>query len=227
MGTIYRTALIATGVVVASTSSTVASDHLDKPGLSAGLAGDIGDVYAFPSPERPGHLVVAVTVNPGAFPTTRFSDAVDYDLRIRPVESITADGTQLDDSVELRVSCRYSKKTDAVGCVSRTGTPQQLAVGDADREIATSIRFGEVDGGPEPSLRIFAGSRSDPFFIDSIGAFKTVQSGEWHYTGLAAPLYGTNALAIVAEIDLEAAMGEAYVDSMLGVAAEVVRIGGQ
>ena len=38
------------------------SDHFSGPRALAGPAGDICDVYAFPSPERPGHLVLVMTV---------------------------------------------------------------------------------------------------------------------------------------------------------------------
>ena len=45
------------------------SDHFSGPRALAGPAGDICDVYTFPSPERPGHLVLGN----GA----RISDRVD------------------------------------------------------------------------------------------------------------------------------------------------------
>ena len=35
-----------------------AADHLDGPGVANNGAADITDLYAFPSPERPGHLVL-------------------------------------------------------------------------------------------------------------------------------------------------------------------------
>ena len=44
------------------------SDHFSGPRALAGPAGDICDVYAFPSPERPGHLVLVMTVLPMATP---------------------------------------------------------------------------------------------------------------------------------------------------------------
>ena len=40
------------------------SDHFSGPRALAGPAGDICDVYAFPSPERPGHLVLVMNVQP-------------------------------------------------------------------------------------------------------------------------------------------------------------------
>lgn len=40
------------------------SDHFSGPRAIAGPAGDTCDLYAFPSPERPDHLVLMMTVLP-------------------------------------------------------------------------------------------------------------------------------------------------------------------
>ena len=45
------------------------SDHFSGPRALAGPAGDITDFYAFPSPERPGHLVLVLTSRPWPSPT--------------------------------------------------------------------------------------------------------------------------------------------------------------
>ena len=62
------------------------SDHFSGPRALAGPAGDISDVYAFPSPKRPGHLALVMSVRPLAAPDTSFSDAIVYRLRLRPLE---------------------------------------------------------------------------------------------------------------------------------------------
>src|SRR6187200_3262738 len=61
------------------------SDHFSGPRALAGPAGDICDMYAFPSPERPGHLVLVMNVQPLATPESFFSDALVYRFRLRPV----------------------------------------------------------------------------------------------------------------------------------------------
>jgi hypothetical protein len=53
---------------------------------------DITDVYAFPSPERPGHLVVVLNTLPFAPPSALFSDGLVYRLRIRPLTAGAGDG---------------------------------------------------------------------------------------------------------------------------------------
>ena len=66
-------------------------EAFDSPRAKA-LAGphaDICDLYAFPSPERPGHLVLAMNVLPKAAPSALFSDAIICRFRVRPVTIAT------------------------------------------------------------------------------------------------------------------------------------------
>ena len=61
------------------------SDHFSGPRALAGPAGDICDFYAFPSPERAGHLVLVMSVMPLAGPESFFSDAIVCRFRLRPL----------------------------------------------------------------------------------------------------------------------------------------------
>ena len=62
-----------------------------KPGYTcqtqdiAGPAGDICDLYAFPSLERSDHLVLVLNVLPRATSDSHFSDAIVYRFRLRPI----------------------------------------------------------------------------------------------------------------------------------------------
>ena len=66
------------------------SDHISGPRAIADPVTDITDVYAFPSPESPRHLVLVMNVFPYAGPSAVFSDAVMYRLRVRSA-SIASD----------------------------------------------------------------------------------------------------------------------------------------
>jgi hypothetical protein len=64
------------------------SDHGAGPRSIANPEVDITDVFAFPSPERPGHLVMVMNTYPfKEIEATRlfFSDALDYRIRVRGV----------------------------------------------------------------------------------------------------------------------------------------------
>src|SRR5215212_9575494 len=61
------------------------SDHISGPRALAEPIADITDVYAFPSPERPGHLVLVMNTLPFAQPSDGLSDGLLYRFRLRPL----------------------------------------------------------------------------------------------------------------------------------------------
>ena len=67
------------------------SDHISGPRALADPIADITDVYAFPSPERPGNLVLVMNTLPFAKPTDAFSDGLIYRFRLRPLSPGRAD----------------------------------------------------------------------------------------------------------------------------------------
>ncbi|MEU6805131.1 DUF4331 family protein, partial [Streptomyces neyagawaensis] len=61
------------------------ADRFSGPRILFDPASDVADVFAFPSPDRPGCLVLVLDVFPAAAPTALFSDAITYRFRVRPV----------------------------------------------------------------------------------------------------------------------------------------------
>src|SRR6185436_19386486 len=138
------------------------SDHFSGPRALAGPAGDICDVYAFPSPERPDHLVLAMTVLPLAGPDAFFSDAIICRFRLRPL-TIEADRPAFaygPEESELVFSCTFG--------APRPGADSATVVQDGvcTSPFGETARFRAHDerGGREGGLRAYAGLRSDPFF---------------------------------------------------------------
>ena len=66
------------------------SDHISGPRALADPIADITDVYAFPSPERPGHLVLVMNTLPFAKPSDLLSDGLVYRFRLRPLTATRA-----------------------------------------------------------------------------------------------------------------------------------------
>ena len=140
------------------------SDHLSGPRATAHPIMDITDLYAFPSPERPGRLVLVLNTLPHADTDARFSDGLIYRFRLRAVTpavespaAVFAVGTE-----ELTIECTFSPPTGGEGadrlaqagrCVTSTGAEVVFTVDDE--------RGSEGNG-----LRVFAGPRADPFFVD-------------------------------------------------------------
>ena len=68
------------------------SDHISGPRALADPIADITDVYAFPSPEHAGHLVLVENTLPFAQPSALFSDGLVYRFRLRPLTAGAGNG---------------------------------------------------------------------------------------------------------------------------------------
>jgi hypothetical protein len=192
------------------------SDHFSGPRAIAGPAGDICDVYAFPSPERPGRLVLVMDVVPQAGQDTRFSDAIVYRFRLRPL-SVAATGptaafrfgppeqesvVDLTFDAPLSVNGSHAACTQTGRCATSGGRRAEVVVGDE--------RGARADG-----LRVYAGLRSDPFFMDVPAWRESVMSGRLAFTSPGAnSVERFNVLSIVVELDcaplLQAGGGPLY-----------------
>jgi Domain of unknown function (DUF4331) len=188
-----------------------ASDHLDGPRTIADPQADIADLFAFTSPERPGHLVLAMTLTPFASQSATFSPEVDYIFRLRAVtalDPLTLDTTALD------VTCDFvgvDAGAQTVTCSLPSGVQAHATVGDSR-------------GAPQGAMRVFAGLRADPAFFDRQGALATAASGRASFTGQNA-FASADVLAIVVEVDPASLSDAGAAPSIFAVAAETVRRG--
>ena len=207
-------ATIAGSTALAALTSVHASDHLDGPRAVANPHADITDVFAFTSPETPGHLVLAMTVAPFAPPAAEFSTQVDYVFRVRRVvatQPLTFDPASLD------ITCNFAGGDGATQTVTCSGPPG----------IGGTAPFGAVlAADPQSALRVFAGRRADPAFFDRQGAIATVLSGHLRFSGRNA-FAGADVLAIVIELDATALGDAGAAFPMLGIAAETVQRGAE
>lgn len=174
------------------------SDHFDGPSVLDAPTTDITDMYVFPSPRDPGRLVLVQNVYPQADKTTWFSDLLEYRFRLRPV-SIA--GTRSNagfrvGTTEIVFSCTFERVTHAAGRHAQQGqckTPEQA--------VETTVnQAGSEDDFAKAGIRIFAGLRADPFFMDVTGFVRSFKEGKLDFTGknLAD---GKNVLSLVLEID--------------------------
>jgi hypothetical protein len=201
------------------------SDHFSGPRAIAGPSGDICDVYAFPSPERPERLVLVMTVMPMAKPDASFSDAIAYRFRIRP---LTIDKNKRafpfgPEETEVAYSFRFGEPGPGARGAARAQE------GQCTSPSGETIRFRVHDeaGGRGEGLRVFAGLRSDPFFIDLAAFQETLRTGRISFKpeGSAQNIAdGFNALSVVVEVDSKRLPRNGG-PPLLGVVAETVVAG--
>ncbi|WP_370615399.1 DUF4331 family protein [Mumia qirimensis] len=200
------------------------SDHISGPRALSDPIADITDVYAFPSPEVPGRLVLVLNTLPMAKPSDLFSAGLLYRFRLRALRpgSETSGWDFVPEDDELVLDCVF----DSPEHVSdpNTGEPghEQHGTCVAPSGEQVSFRVNAEEGGTGQGVRIFAGVRWDPFIMDARAALATIATRKLAFTDHGTIfLDGKNVLSIVIEIDTEMLPGW----TLVGVVAETLTRG--
>lgn len=165
-----------------------AADHREAPLTIGDPAADIADVYAW----HQGDKLVTVITFDGIKPPAS-GQAGTFDPDVLYTLNIDNDG---DHRADIEVLARFAKtpsgKTFLV-VLNVPGIPVPV-IGPVERVIRR--------GG----TRVFAGLRDDPFFFDLEGFRQTLSTGTLSFVGTRDTFAGTNATALVLEMDLDAAL---------------------
>ena len=200
------------------------SDHISGPRALSDPIADITDVYAFPSPERPGRLVLVMNTLPMAKPSDLFSAGLLYRFRLRPVTPPTSDSpwTFVAGSDELVLDCVFDQpehETDPV--TGEVGHRQDGSCTTPGGEVVP-FRVNDEDGGAAGGVRVFAGVRWDPFIMDARAALATIATRRLAFTDPGSIfLDGKNVLSIVVDVDTALVPGW----DLVGVVAETLTRG--
>jgi Polyketide cyclase / dehydrase and lipid transport/Domain of unknown function (DUF4331) len=182
------------------------SDHIDGPRQIGDPAADLTDLFAFISPEKPSHTVLAANVFPSAGVSAMFSNAVNHSIVVRRV-SVGGTGNDAKfnaDGKEIRFSCKFD-------VLQRDGekTVQRGTLTCPDGQTVTFVVNDEKGAStPDGVYRVFAGLRSDPFLLGWVGLKKVPNL-----------LQHDNVLAIVIEFDTQRVLDPGK-GSLFGVIAE-------
>ncbi len=180
------------------------SDHISGPRALADPVADITDVYAFPSPERPGCLVLVLNTLPMAKPTDLFSDGLLYRFRLRPLTSPNGEGASwrfVPGDEEIVLDCVFGFPGPVP---SSGGEPARDQQGTCVTPSGERISFlvNDERGGTGRGVRVFAGARWDPFIMDARAALATIATRKLAFTEPGSIfLDGKNVLSIVVEVD--------------------------
>ncbi len=162
-------AVTATSAVIAR--RLMASDHQDTPLVEMSPRFDVNDVFAFPSPTDPTKTVLVLgtssPITPAQTPSFTFGtkDQELYQIKVDNTgdakEDLVFQFTFLGHGRSQLVTMRGPVKPENVGTVNR------IADGRAIRGFTnTVIQSGDI--------KLFAGPRDDPFFIDLEAFFRVL-----------------------------------------------------
>ena len=140
------------------------SDHVDGPRSIGDPAADISDLFAFTSPENPARTVLAMCVFPSAGEDAIFSNVIDHSIAVRRVTVAgvgnAAKFRPADD--EIRFSFRFDTlQRDSAGNVIQRG----ICTLPGGRKLSLTVNDEKGTSTPEGDVRVFAGLRSDPFYL--------------------------------------------------------------
>ncbi len=191
------------------TFNSFGSDHIDGPVTTGHAAGDITDLFAFPSPEKPGFLTVVLNSYPFVPSNGHFADKVNYQILIREAKT----GSQILTSKGVDFFCSfytpYDHSLHTVECKSSIGTSAKAKI-DQVKPLA-----------PGNTLQVFAGQKSDPFFFNADWAKAASNKGLINPPATANTMDQLNILSIVLEIDVKAHFGSVHSD-VLAIAGQTM-----
>jgi polyketide cyclase/dehydrase/lipid transport protein/uncharacterized protein DUF4331 len=187
------------------------SDHVDGPRSIGDPPADVTDLFAFASPENPARTVLAMGVFPSAGESAVFSNIIDYAIAVRRV-SVAGIGDaakfQVADA-EIRFNFRFNVlDRDAAGKVIQHGV---CTLPDG-RTLTVTMNDENGSSTPDGDVRVFAGLRSDPFYLAVIAAdLRKVPNLLQH----------DNALYLVVEFDTQRMLDPAS-GSLFGAIGETI-----
>jgi hypothetical protein len=204
------------------------SDHFSGPRAIAGPQCDICDFYAFSSPERTGHLVLVTNVVPNAAPGATFSEDIVYRFRLRTasIAGLAKDAKFAIDKREYVLDCTFGPPRTGAG-----GEQEQDGVCVTPQGQRLAFVTGDEGGSSGAGVRVFAGRRADPFFLDFGGLQQSVKTGRLAFKNPGIQTgAGANVMSVVVELDcsvtlpgagpLIAAVGETVASGPLEIRLE-------
>src|SRR5271168_5001554 len=141
------------------------SDHVDGPRSIGDPSIDLSDLFAFTSPENPGHTVVAANVFPSAGVSAMFSNVVNHSIVVRrmSVAGLGEAAKFKPGDQEYRFNCKFSALER--GSDGSTPTQKGTCTFPGGEELTFVVNDEKGASTPDGTFRVFAGLRSDPFYL--------------------------------------------------------------
>jgi hypothetical protein len=145
------------------------SDHIDGPRTIADPSIDLTDLFAFTQPSDSKRLVLIADVFPFAGETGVFSNAASYSIVVRRVRITGRGGQSNIESFgqEIRFTFNFEVLGTATAATANVNSKIQHGACALPSGEVVPLVVGDENGSysKDRSIRIFAGVRSDPFYI--------------------------------------------------------------
>lgn len=172
-----------------------ASDHQDSPVTVSRPGADITDPYIFPAPDNPNNVVMVMNVHPlipsGQGMTTYFDPGVVYQMNFDGVDenSITP-ASHITQSFVIQFVAGSPGSNQSImvfgpGHPTLTGNQTSLLSSGGQGTINQAFTVGH--------MKVFAGTREDPFFFDLAQFYKILPDRDMGSTAQSClPILGND-----------------------------------
>jgi hypothetical protein len=141
------------------------SDHVDGPRSIGDPSIDLADLFAFTSPEDASRTVLAANVFPSAGVSAMFSNVVNHTIVVRhmSVASLGNAAKFTPGDQEYRFNCKFSALER--GADGATPIQRGTCTLPDGQELSFVVNDEKGASTPDGTFRVFAGLRSDPFYL--------------------------------------------------------------
>jgi hypothetical protein len=141
------------------------SDHVDGPRSIGDPSIDLTDLFAFTSPADPRRTVLVANVFPSAGVSAMFSNVVNHSIVVRrmTVAGLGEAAKFRPDDQEYRFNCKFSALER--GANGSKPTQKGTCTFPGGQELTFVVNDEKGASTPDGVFRVFAGLRSDPFYL--------------------------------------------------------------
>ncbi len=161
--------MAAVALALAASAVVMSADHAESPGADADPAGDLADIFIFPSPQSSTRTVAAITFGGRPAPRSRIDGSFYCDPNVLYTFNIDrANAAGAFDSIpDVQIFARFGTNPSGECGLQLENVPG-----------AGGTFSGAIEQVFESStgLKAFAGLRNDPFFFDGEGYAALVAS---------------------------------------------------
>lgn len=175
-----------------------AADHIDAPGV-ASTSSDITDFYAFQSMENTSNIVFVANLQGLLSPSATASASFDENVMVEFNIDTNADAIE-----DLVIQCTFENgQVSVYGPVAPTqmGTSSTLVAESLSATAAITAYNQSAVVGNGNGIKVFAGPRDDPFFMDFAQYGQIIGGNATSFNDPGADTFaGSNVMSVVVEV---------------------------
>lgn len=190
--------MTAAAIVATSLGLLWAADHIDAPAV-ASTSSDLTDYYAFQSAENSDNLVFVANLQGLLDPMATASASFDENVMVE--FNIDNTGDFVEDLVIQAIFADGKMQVFGPVAPGMTGLTSDVETDGTLTEVDITAYGEAAKIGSENGMKIFAGPRDDPFFMDFAQYGEIIAGNATSFNDPGSDTFaGTNVMSVVVEV---------------------------